>query len=126
MTKTIDIKTPEGNTVDIEVEEFSSLELMIWAGKAPDAISVENEEDVRVTQEVVEFIIEVAESQTILTRELMDELEQEELTRFFNGVVAYAFGADDVDLSRTSGQDYKFDDTIEFNDDGSLDLDDWR
>lgn len=125
MTETIDIKTPEGEVVEIEIEELSSLETMRMAAKAPDGIKTNDPDEIDVTLEAVQFMVDLATSQTILTEDLLEDLETDELNRALSGIASYAFGVEDVDLSREE-TDYEIDDDIEFNDDGSLDLDDWR
>lgn len=126
MTNTIELRV-DGDSIDIEVEPLSALQTMLWAGKAPEAVKAEDASNVEVNEDVVEFLIDLTLSQTILTRELLEELPQNELSRLFNGVVVYSFD-EDGDLPERGADQYRLDDdkTIEWNDDGSLDLDDWR
>jgi hypothetical protein len=131
-TNTFEIESPEGEMVEIEVEELSALNQMSWASKAPESIRSENMDDIEIDEDLVEFLVDLTTSQTILTRELLEELTQAELTRLFNGVVMYSFGGDG-DLPERGADQYRVDDgddemshDLEFNDDGSLDLDDLR
>jgi len=100
---------------------------MLWAGKAPEGIKQADEEgEVAVDESVVEFLVDLTTSQTILTRDLLEELPQDELSRLFNGVVVYSFD-EDGELPERGADQYRMEDKeIEWNDDGSLDLDDWR
>lgn len=118
MTNTIEIQV-EGETVEIEVEELSSLEQMRWAAQAPDALKQDSAESVQVGPELIDYMVDLATAQTVMTEELLDELDQKELGRFLGGAVSIAFG-EEPDLDRDELQ------TIEFNDDGSVDLDEWR
>jgi len=131
-TNTFEIESPEGEMVEIEVEELSALNQMSWVSKAPKSITSENMDDIEIDEDLVEFLVDLTTSQTILTRELLEELTQSELTRLFNGVVTYSFGGDS-DLPERGADQYRMDDEddemshdLEFNDDGSLDLDDFR
>lgn len=126
MTNTIEIRV-DGESIDIEVEPLSALETMLWEGKAPEGIKQADEEgEVAVDEGVVEFLVDLTTSQTILTRDLLEELPQDELSRLFNGVVVYSFD-EDGELPERGADQYRMEDKeIEWNDDGSLDLDDWR
>jgi hypothetical protein len=128
MTNTIDIRV-DGDSIDIEVETLSPIEQMLWAGKAPDEITDIDDTSggVSVGEETVKFLIELTTSQTILTRELLEELSQDELSRLFNGVVMLSFDSDHT-LPERGGDQYRLDtdDTVEWSDDGSVDLDEWR
>jgi len=126
MTNTIEIRVDE-ESIDIEVEPLSALETMLWAGKAPEGIKQADEEgEVAVDESVVEFLVDLTTSQTILTRDLLEELPQDELSRLFNGVVVYSFD-EDGELPERGADQYRMEDKeIEWNEDGSLDLDDWR
>lgn len=127
MTNTIELRV-DGESIDIEVEPLSALETMLWAGKAPGGIKqADQESEVQVDEGVVEFLVDLTTSQTILTEDLLQELPQNELTRLFNGVVVYSFD-EDGELPERGADQYRVgeDKTIEWNDDGSLDLDDWR
>jgi hypothetical protein len=127
-TRTLEIRTPEGEYIDIEVEELNSIEQMRWAGKVPSSLKEGDPENIETGPELIEFCIELAEERTILTEELMADLDQSELVRTINGIVAYSFGEDTfTGEDRTTAQDFKMsDDSSLFNDDGSVDLDDWR
>lgn len=113
----IDVRV-NGETVDVQVEELSPIEIMRWAAKAPDSLKQDEPELDSIGPESIDFMIELATEQTILTEELLQELNQDELGRFFGGVVAYAFG-EEPDLDRDEP------DTINFEDD-SVDLGDWE
>lgn len=115
---TIDILV-DGETVEVQVEELSSLEIMRWAAKAPDALKQGDPNEVKSGPELIDFMVELATEQTVMTEELLKELDQEELGRFLSGVVSYAFG-EEPDLDRDEPQ------TIDFNEDGSVDLGDWE
>lgn len=123
MTKTIDIRV-DGEEVEIEVEELSSLEVLRWSAKAPNSIKTKDPEDAADDPKLVDYLVDLTKSQTVLTKELIGEVPPEELGRLFNGVAAYALGSD-VDLSRDE-TDFSQNKTIEFNDNGSVDLSDWR
>lgn len=110
---TIDVKV-DGETVDIEVEKLSPVEVMKWAAKAPDSIK-EADGEVTAGPEMVEYMVDLATSQTILTEELLSEIEKNELSRFLGGVIAYAFG-EEADLKRTEEK------SIEFETDDSFDF----
>lgn len=117
MTTTFDIRGPDGTTVELDVEEFTPLKQTIWATKAPQSLTSlgAGEHDVEVGPEIIEFLIELVEEQTVLTEELIHELEQDELNRLFQGVVSISFG-EEFDSSREK---------IEL-DDGGIDLDEYR
>jgi hypothetical protein len=119
MTNTVDLRV-DGDRIDIEVEELSDLDMMLWAGRAPESL-MGRVSEVKVDEDIVEFLIDLSTSQTLLTRDLLEELPQEELSRLFNGVVIYAFDSDEELPDRSSGET-----TIEWNDSGSVDLDDWE
>lgn len=124
MTNTVEIRV-DGDRIDIEVEELSDLEQMIWAGKAPELLKKENVDEQPSDESVVEFLIDLTTSQTILTKELLDELPQDELVRLFNGVSVYSFDAGE--LPERGAERHRVEDkTIDFNENGSLDLDEWR
>jgi len=104
---TIDIRV-DGETVEVEVEELSSLEIMRWAAKAPDSLKQGDPDKVKSGPELIDFMVELATEQTVLTEELLKELDQEELGRFLGGVVSYAFG-EEADLNRDEPQTIDFD-----------------
>lgn len=104
MTKTVDIKTPEGDTIYIEVEELGTVGRMRMAAKAPDSMLQEDTGEIRAKPEVVEYLVTLVEEQTVLTEELMEELSGEETSRLLEAVVAYSFG-EEADLSRDDEQD---------------------
>lgn len=115
---TIDVRV-NGETVEVQVEELGSLEILRWAAKAPDSLKQGDPEAVASGPEIVDFMVELATEQTVMTEDLLDELDQEELGRFLGGVVSLAFGQD-AELDRDEPQ------TIDFNEDGSVDLGDWE
>lgn len=121
-TNTFEIESPEGEMVEIEVEELSPLERMTWAARFPGDLSSEG---FNATPEIMEYLVELVEEQTVLTRELLDELNEHELSHTFNAVVVYSFDSDDS-VERPSADNDEMQHDLEFNDDGSLDLDDWR
>lgn len=115
---TIDIQV-DGEMVNVQVEELGSLEVMRWAAKAPESLKQGNPEAVASGPEVVDYMVELATEQTLMTEELLDELEQEELGRFLGGVVALAFGQE-PDIDRDEPK------TIDFSENSSVDLGDWE
>lgn len=115
---TIDIRV-NGETVDVHVEQLGSLEVLRWATKAPTSIKQEDPDDVQAGPEAIDFMVDLTTSQTIMTEELLDELDQDELARFLGGVISIAFG-EEPELDRDEPQ------TFDFNDDGSVDLTDWE
>jgi len=123
MTKSIDIRV-DGEEVEIEVEELSSLEVLRWAAKAPNSIKGADPETAVEDPELITYLVEMTKSQTILTDELLEEIPPEELSRLLEGVVAYSFDSN-VDLSRDE-DDFSQIDCIELNDGGSVDLKDWQ
>jgi len=123
MTKTIDIRV-DGEEVEIEVEELSPLEMLRWSAKAPNSIKTGNPEDAVTDPKLVDYLVDLTKSQTLLTEELLEEVPAEEISRLFNGVAGIAFDSE-VDLSRDE-RDFSQNETIEFNDDGSVDLSDWQ
>ena len=117
MTNTVEIHV-DGETVSIEVDELSSLEQMRWAAKAPNQlIDKDGDEDVLVTPGLMEFVIDLTTSRTVLTESLLEEIPQEELTRLIEGVIAYSFGEEPPEEKEQ---------TIDFDDNGAVDLDEWR
>jgi len=122
MSDTIELHV-DGDVVHIDVDTLSSLEVFQWAAKAPDVMK-QGETTIQATEEVLEFLVDLTTSQTILTRELLNQLPQEELSILFAGVVDLAFN-EDAEFSRErvdSSQDPK---AVEWED-GGLDLDEWR
>jgi len=115
---TIDIRV-DGERIEVEVEELNSLEIMRWAAKAPDALKQGDPDAVASGPELIDFMVELATEQTVLTENLLKELDEQELGRFLGGVVSLAFG-EEADLDRDEPQ------TIDFNEDGSVDLGDWE
>lgn len=114
MTDTIDIRV-DGEAVELEVEELSLIERMKKAAEAPEALL--NSPN-KVTPETIQFMIDLITEQTVLTEDLIEELPKSEFERLMKGVVAISFDDDSLDLER--------EESITFNDDGSLDLDEWR
>lgn len=92
MTNYVTIKTPEGDTVDIAVEELGSVGKMRMAAKAPSSMSQKSPSDIQATPEVVDFLIDLVEEQTILNEELIEELDHDQTSKLLDGVVAYSFG----------------------------------
>lgn len=121
MTDNALILEVDGEEVAIEVEELSQIEQMQMAAKAPDSMLQSDPSDVRVDKDVIDFLLDLVESQTVLTRELLNELDQEQISYVLNCVVAYSFGEEpDFGFEETEDR------TIDFNSDGSVDLDDWE
>lgn len=122
MTNSFELKTPEGEIIEIEVEEFTTLEQVKWGGRVPDGLkNVESPENARVTPESVQFLVDLTTSQTVLTESLLNELDMDELGHVFNATVGYAFGGDDFEVERPEEPE-----GIEFDDDDGFDLGDWR
>lgn len=119
MTETFTIEV-DGEAVDFEIDELSSLEKIRWAAKAPDELMVAGDDRVRATPELLDFLVNLTTSQTALTEELLEEIPQEGLSTVFESVAAYSFGSEPV----TEETDETYD--MNFNDDGSVDLEDWR
>jgi hypothetical protein len=117
MTRTVDVKA-DGETVDVEVEELGPLEVMTWAAKAPDQLK-NAEKEVEVDVEVLNFMVDLATEQTVMTRDLLNELDKEELGRFLGAVVAYSFG-EEADLERDEPEE------IDFESDEFFSLDEWK
>jgi hypothetical protein len=114
MTDTIDIRV-DGETVELQVEELSRIERMKKAAEAPDVLL--NGPN-KVTPETIQFMIDLITEQTVLTEDLIEELPKSEFERLMKGVVSISFDDDSLDLER--------EETITFNDDGSVDLEDWE
>lgn len=126
MSNTVELRV-DGERIVIEIESFSALERMVWAGKAPDSIKQGSNNRMDVTEDVVDFLINLTTSQTILTESLLQELPEKELTRLFNAVVTYSFD-ENAELSDRGAEQYRADNSqrVEWNEDGSIDLEDWR
>ena len=110
---TIDIHV-DGETVEVQVEELSSLEIMRWAARAPDSLKQGDPDEVKSGPELIDFMVELATEQTVLTEELLKEIDQEELGRFLGGVVSLAFG-EKAELNRKNSQTIDFE--VEWDDD---------
>lgn len=127
MTETIELRV-DGDSIDIEVESLGALGRMRWATRAPSNLKgvEQGDANIEATEELLDYLINLTTSQTILTRELINELPQEELNYLFNSVVKCSF-EDDPDIRERGADQFRAtDDETTLFDDGSVDLDDWR
>jgi hypothetical protein len=122
MTDTIDIRV-DGETVELQVEELSRIERMKKAAEAPDVLL--NGPN-KVTPETIQFMIDLITEQTVLTEDLIEELPKSEFERLMKGVVSISFDDDSLDFEREQTDGFKNERAITFNDDGSVDLEDWE
>jgi len=99
-TETIEFESPDGETVDIEVEQFSSIESMQRAAEFPG-------DSADVDMETINYMIDIATDQTVLTEELLNEFETSELGELLGKIVSTAFGnvetLNDIDDSNDDG-----------------------
>jgi hypothetical protein len=123
MTNTVELRV-DGERIEIEIEPLTQIEKMLWAGKAPDTL-IDGSADVSVSEELVEFLIDLTTSRTILNRKLLNDLPQRELNRLMNAAVVYSFD-EDADFPERGAEEYTEDTSIDWNEDGSIDLYDWR
>lgn len=112
------------DTVEIMVEEFTTLERLIRAGAAPDSIKSDDPSEIELTEEAVKFMMDVTFSQTELSKDELNALTEENCMETMSRVVIAAFGVEPYPIESS---DYKLDpSTVDFNDNGSVDLEDWR
>lgn len=130
-THTIEI-TAVGESVSIEVEELGPIGQLKWVGRAPDSLMefTTDDPDSDVTTlpndpEIIQYLVDFTTENTILTAELLDELELEVLIRVISEVFAYGFGGEPVEQDEDAPTSVS-DMSIELNDDGTVDLDEWE
>jgi hypothetical protein len=85
--KTIEFESPDGYMVEIEVEQFSSIESMRRAAEFP-ADATDDSIDI----ETIDYMIDIATDQTVLTEELLNEFDKSELGELLGKIVSTAFG----------------------------------
>lgn len=131
MTQSMKIKGPDGDKIEVEFEEFGSVERLMYLARAPDDFIEQADGDgIELTPDLIDYFTDIIVSQTILTEDLLNEIEMVEITRLI-AAAAQLLADEEIDVPEPeTGDDYRFDDSerdaVEFNDDGSVDLDDWR
>lgn len=121
-------------SVDIEVDEFTGITKTMRAAEAPDVMTnAKAGDDVQVTPELIQYLLDITTEVTVLTEDLLDELEQEELVRVISHVTCHAFGQ--TPESDETADVYAWDELPDgvtdsdnatiagFTEDGSLDVD---
>lgn len=88
-TETIEFESPDGETMEVEVEQFSSIEAMRRASEFPA--------DGCLDIETIDYMIDIATDQTVLTEELLNEFDKSELGELLGKVVSVAFGEESAD-----------------------------
>lgn len=96
--------------IDVEIEELSPLEQRRWSYK----LDVRPDGTVAMSPKMVDWMVDLAVSQTILTKELVREIPSEELDDFFNDVVNASFGneisSEEAALDKSAIRDMEEDD----------------
>lgn len=117
----IDIPSDDGVT-KVEVEEFKTLERIRKIAEAP-IDKMEKPENIEMTEELVGYMKGIVISQTDISSTYLNSLNMENCIKTMSRVVTASFGIKPEPLSKS---DYKYNpNEIDFNDDGSVDLDDW-
>jgi hypothetical protein len=122
MPETITVRTEEGESKEIKLEELSTVKKMLWGARAPPEL-VTGQVGLSERGELMEWAINLLESETPLSRDIMNDLSVDELSNVIEKSLCYLFSGK-LTVDESSANDYKIDD-IDFGD-GSVDLEDWR
>lgn len=128
MTKTHTLTLEvDGQRVDIEVEELTTMEQYRWSAKAPDSL-LNLDSNVDPSEDVVNFMFDLILSQTKLNKGSLNSLSPKHVNKLIHCVAAYAFGNQPTGTYAESQNEYKgeTDANIETNENGAVDLEDWR
>lgn len=97
MTESFTIETPDGESMEIEVEEFSSVEVYQWAAMMPDDMP-QRIKSGNLDAKAIQFCFALVEDRTVLTQELLEELDKEQVGQVIGETFKHAFPTSDVDV----------------------------
>lgn len=117
-----------GEIIDIEVEELSTIQQARQAAIAPDSLidaDPDNPDNIQVGPELIDFMEDITKQQTDLDEEYLNALDVNNCMNLMSRIVSAAFGTEPKPVNKPD--DYRINsDEIDFNNDGSVDLEDWR
>lgn len=142
----VTIETEEGESIDIKFDEMGNIKRISLLMQSPPEFreitdqaaemeETEGEVDphkITIGPKALDYILYIIETQTVLDRGLIDELPVMQTQKLMLAALQQLGGQEidipedddsvDTDQFRMEADDFEF----EMNDDGTVDLDDWR